>query len=1070
MKMNSPVVPAAYAMTLSSIPSDYDDSAMFEGQVDVRPSPPDPNSVMGIYQLYAMSFPFSVPSTNGADIGINYNTVFGDERGAHVRIFIYLNRDAGDIITFRFVGVDVPIPPIEVPSGLTADDDVETFIHSRYFRQAVQLSPNRNLQMQYTIKRKSDNQSEDSLIANIQIKIDRPGGEDPDAAPGHQNLKSPLLPEKLIAEGAVTQSWIDSGVAVRIPHYEFMTLGDVITLLWGSALIAHTVTTVIQPGEFTELLVSGDKILEAGNSTGLPIRYWIVDTLLNSSSDFSEITRIPVKTGETRLRAPSVKQVDEQDRLFLDDLKGGPATVFVIAFDPPFMRGDTIILTLSVPVAGEADRVLYVVEKPVSQLSIVEIEVANETLLDVPPGIVKARYELKKADQSLIPSNPYSFILVAKAILLGQPRVLEARRGHVSHTLGRAIVEVPTFLDRKVNQRITVYWLVTRPNGQTHLYETYRLVTSALVNRPIPFNVSGSEHINRFNMSKLQVRYKVTEPDGVTERFSDVTRLHIGDALAHYPAPDFHPSYGPVIENGILLPEKISGFIDAYIAALKDLKLREKLYFQWENESGEIIFKEELDIVPSNIIYDFFYLLEACLFESQLHRDAHMFYWVESATDWPRASAELVFHIGEVVLEIERLEDRQGEVRDITFETSVKVTARARPNRSVNVYNQGVLVGSYATDNEGIFTFVLDNLLPGLQIIVLEGRYGNNPRSDAREFSVLLAQTPLITSIKTPDGTEIPHGQSTIARILTLTGDASPLQTVAIQSIVEPIGTATANGQGIWALKVGPLSYDLHHFTAKAQYGTGVPPSPTRLVRVVEGITPVISSCADVRGTHIPRGGNTYSRSVRLNGTATAGQLVQILVNSVSQQNVLVAQNGTWTAFLAGLPVGSYSIVVKPLYGGANSAPWAFNLLQWLINDLTTFDHWNGWVRGPAGSARDLTLRHEQGNWRLNNYTHAENSAGVVIQKTFTNLEINANYRFHVGLVRYDGRYAYPILSLLVNGGAITSPLSLTSRVWTTLWGNFVATSSTMTVQVYSHVNTGNGNDWEGDNFQIIHL
>lgn len=92
------------------------------------------------------------------------------------------------------------------------------------------------------------------------------------------------------------------------------------------------------------------------------------------------------------------------------------------------------------------------------------------------------------------------------------------------------------------------------------------------------------------------------------------------------------------------------------------------------------------------------------------------------------------------------------------------------------------------------------------------------------------------------------------------------------------------------------------------------------------------------------------------------------------------------------------------------------------------------------------------------------------MHKTFTNLEVNGLYRFATYLARFDGRYAYPILSLMVDGVAITSPISITSHSWTSVWGNFYATSSTMTVQIYSHLATGNGNDWEGENFQIVHL
>lgn len=1064
--------------TIANVPSlfedssfdhtDYNDPHTFDGQVDVRPPQPDSGTIFGVLALFALRFPFSVPSKNDAVIGINYKTVYDDPRGALIKILFYTNRTPEDVITIWFTGIDA-VHTIEVPKDINDDDDVETYIPAIYFKQAAQFSSDGNIEIWYFVKRKSDNTSEKSTVLTARIKVDLPGGKDPDPdTPHHQALLAPKLPEQLEKEGAVTESWIKAGVTVSVPHYLFMTLGDVIQILWGTATVSYTVRALIQPGEFIEILIPGEKILESGETYLAKIRYWITDELQNDSSDFSEFKEFPVRAGETRLRAPLVKGVDSQDRLFLDKIAPNPGIIQVLALDSPFIPGDAVIVTLSVS-TQDGDRVLFVKEQIVSGPSIMEFEVPYETLREIPPGPVKVRYDLKKPDQTLIPSNHYLFILVAKAILLTKPLVIEAKRGYVSHLLPRAIVEVAPYLDMRVNQKITIYWFVTRFNGQTHLYETYRPVTKGLVNRPVPFNISGPEHINRFNTSKLEVWFKVTEPDGMTERHSYRERLYIGDVQPYYPPPSFHPSYGPVLEDGILSIEKISVFIDAFIEALKDLKLRETLFFRWENENGEPIFEEVLEIVPANINHDFLFLLEEQLFKEQLDRYAHIFYWIEDPDGWPRASQALVFRIGEIIPKIESLKDSKGEILEGTFDNRVDLKGSARPNRSVNVYDRGVLKAPITADGDGICTYVMENLSAGLHSIVLEGDYGNNPRSDARDFNVLVAQMPQITSIKTPQGNAVPHNQSTIARTLTLSGSANANQQVEVWQGNVSKGPVPVDASENWSLVVSNLTYALHHFTAKALYGTGLT-SPTRTVRVVEALTPVITSIVDIRDRPIGRGTGTYSRTVKMTGTATANQQVHILLNSVVKQTIAVGANGIWSTSLPGLTVGTYSIVVRPAYGGQDSASWGFSVLQWLTDDVTTFDHWNGWVAGPAAARGDLTLRYEQGNWRLNNYTYSQNSAGVVMQKTFHNLEVNGLYRFYVALVRYDGRYAYPILSLMVDGVAITSPIHITSKTWTTLWGDFHATASQMTLQIYSHLSTGNGNDWEGDNFRLVHL
>lgn len=140
-----------------------------------------------------------------------------------------------------------------------------------------------------------------------------------------------------------------------------------------------------------------------------------------------------------------------------------------------------------------------------------------------------------------------------------------------------------------------------------------------------------------------------------------------------------------------------------------------------------------------------------------------------------------------------------------------------------------------------------------------------------------------------------------------------------------------------------------------------------------------------------------------------------------------------------------------------------------LKHDLTNFDQydWNGWRRGPATLPNDWTIVFEQGNYRAQNYTYSNHSAGVVLQKQFANLKPGGRYSLTVNCIRFRGEYAAPSLSLSAGGVAITGPVTLNDLAWTTLSGNFVANASEMTLAIVSHVGSGVGNDYQVDDLLV---
>ncbi|WP_221178469.1 Ig-like domain-containing protein, partial [Pseudomonas frederiksbergensis] len=242
-------------------------------------------------------------------------------------------------------------------------------------------------------------------------------------------------------------------------------------------------------------------------------------------------------------------------------------------------------------------------------------------------------------------------------------------------------------------------------------------------------------------------------------------------------------------------------------------------------------------------------------------------------------------------------------------------------------------------------------------------------------------------------------------------------------------------------------------------------------VKAIELVDPTISSVkGSLSGLEIPNGRDTFETSVTLTGEATKGQKVQIFDGTTPGDETTADENtGIWTLDVSELSVAAHSFTAKALNdSGETSEKWLITVKQTLQYDLTTFEDgtFGGWQRGPATDPQDWSISFGEGNHRAFNNTHSNNSAGVVLTKTFQNMKIGQRYRFSIDVIRRNlGRYT-PSLSLSTTQGALTQPVT-PSPSWSPIRGDFTAETNIMEFMIVSHVASGDGNDYEVDNLTI---
>lgn len=367
--------------------------------------------------------------------------------------------------------------------------------------------------------------------------------------------------------------------------------------------------------------------------------------------------------------------------------------------------------------------------------------------------------------------------------------------------------------------------------------------------------------------------------------------------------------------------------------------------------------------------------------------------------------------------------------------------------------------------------FVKANIGRYVEVLYTLKRAATGLYSHSATLNLLVDKSisPTITDVTDSKGPVAQNG-ITFDRSVTVSGEAHPNQKIRLLDGTTELGEPTAI-DGMWTQVVSELTVKPYSLKALALYGDGEESTPPRTFKVETAIQPTITTVVDTLGNSIGNGGSTLQGTLAISGTAPGNTQIDLYDSDSFFKSVTVS-NGSWSLPQTTFDTGSHVITARSTNGsGLISLSRSFTLIATLTRDFTNFDNqnWNGWTPGADVPAGDLTLRNVSGNWRLNNYTRIENrSSGVIIQKTLTNLRPNRQYRFSLKIARYDGSYAMPRISIRAAGTTIGGPLDINLKSWMTLTGTFTASNTQILLEVFSHVATAMGNDYEVDDLEIV--
>ncbi|WP_372993994.1 Ig-like domain-containing protein, partial [Sulfitobacter sp.] len=276
-------------------------------------------------------------------------------------------------------------------------------------------------------------------------------------------------------------------------------------------------------------------------------------------------------------------------------------------------------------------------------------------------------------------------------------------------------------------------------------------------------------------------------------------------------------------------------------------------------------------------------------------------------------------------------EDTNVDDDGITSDNTLTFNGTAEAGSKVEVFVNGVSVGTTTSDVDGNWTF----RHTGTQLA--DGDYAITATASDTAVNVSADSTPLNITIDTSaqnasevsgvsEDTNIDGDGITNDNTLTFNGTAEAGSVVEVFVNGTAIGTTTANTDGTWTFdhtgtELSDGDYAITAAATDAAGNTSAASTPLNItIDTSAPNAPVVSGITE--DTNIDGDGITSDNTLSFNGTAEAGSKVEVFVNGTSIGTTTANIDGTWTFDHSGtqLADGDYSITATATDAAGNTS------------------------------------------------------------------------------------------------------------------------------------------------------
>jgi len=249
---------------------------------------------------------------------------------------------------------------------------------------------------------------------------------------------------------------------------------------------------------------------------------------------------------------------------------------------------------------------------------------------------------------------------------------------------------------------------------------------------------------------------------------------------------------------------------------------------------------------------------------------------------------------------------------DTTSNGSVELSGLAEANARVDVYDQGVKIGSAQADENGEWKIELDlaNGNHDISTIVVDQAGNESAESMSISLNVQTVQQQQFSSspansntgpdeVILPPGTIIQNGGFTNDNTPQIQGTATPGATVTLSVNGDTYGPVTANSKGEWTIQTTtPLPEGKAVFKAKAVNDAGTDYSGYSLIIDTEASpAPVITHGDDDVGLYqgeLHHPAVTDDDTITFHGTGTAGEIITVYNGNSFIGFTVVQSDNSW--------------------------------------------------------------------------------------------------------------------------------------------------------------------------------
>ncbi|MHC8402575.1 hypothetical protein ACYZTX_24795 [Pseudomonas sp. MDT1-17] len=970
--------------------------------------------------------------------------------------------------------------------------------------------------MWYTIERTSGQAPERSDEITVWFKPTFPDSLD---RTGNTSDRVPLEAPRFPA--IIDEATVEAGVDVYILAWPIMTVGDVVTLMFGNQTVKYTLKMEDVGKKEIVIFVSSAVLKLIGPADPLLVSYKIRDQVHNSSLT-SKTGKGKLVPDTTYLEAPSVPG-SNNNVLKIDVLNGEGMKVEIFVDRADAIAGDKVECFLYNPETG-----LTQSYGPIDYTrGIVTFEVPYVTVKNLAPATIELYYERIRVEAGLekrTPSYSYSLELIGEKYRAPAPTVPQAHGAVLSPGLAETVVYAGPGIDGlAIGDKVTLSCLSTSAGGTTRLQTYERFVTQAMVisgvGIVVPFDWETT-HLDTYQNGSVELSYTVTGSGYATLLESDVRRLRVAQVTNILGVVDVGKD-----ENGVLDPKDIPFGTPAICPAAAHTKIGDTVHLEVRKLASNLdpqdtlVLVDALAVTADNTGKDLEFRLPLELIKPLLNRVINVDWYIERPRELPLTAPELVLRIGARALVLPPPElvqaspDKTINPMNTKKNATVKVayTGMDSPHR-VTLFVKGrdgfgspalaTLQGS--ASGSLIFTLPLTAVPANMgtfmsfwYVVTQEGIHDQSSAPTKYEVSNIPNEDinyPRMTITQAPD--------HKVLNLNNFTGDAHwkliPWLFIAIGTRMRVAlsgqksdgseyvimlfdGVITANhasaglsgvidreklklfkdGTQVYGMSIANFSdkggADTFFPMRELTIKTAMPARPV-IIQLIDEAPPILGQ--------VVNGGSTDDTRPRLIGTGTPGSKIILKKNSVTLVTLTVDTNGIWNEKV-NLGLGKHTLTATVV--GSNpeqvSAPWVVTVIQDYVHFTGFEGNTNGWAIGGAGALSGRVFR----NMYVVDTPHQGNHAGELLLKHHPLIR-GARYHFscyayNFAINSYD---VDPKLLLRVDANLDTGPIAVPKRTWKLIEGSFVAVTSGMTIfRIFNLEHRHIGNDFYLDHLQV---